>query len=65
MALATGSEGLVKAQMQLQLGPLAGWEESASVCHLWELYEREGQSGLPHHWATGLVSGRWLGPQLL
>ena len=51
--------------MQLQLGPLAGLEESAGVCHMWAIHEREGQSGLPHHEATGLVSGRRVGPQLL
>ena len=57
----TGSEGLVEVQMQLQLGPAVGQEESASVCKLWALHEREGQSGLPHHEATGPASGRWVG----
>ena len=57
-ALATGVKGLVEAQMQLQLGPLAGWEKSTSVHHLWALHQMEGQPGLPHHEATGLASRR-------
>ena len=63
--LATGGKGLVEAQMQLQLAPLAGQEESARVWHPWVLHKREGQSGLPHHEAAGLVSGRQVGLQLL
>ena len=64
MALATGHVGLVEAQKQLQLGASAGQDESASMGCRWALHEGEGQSGLPHHEATGLVSGRWVGLQL-
>ena len=41
MVLATGGEGLVEAQKQLQLGALAGQDESASMDHPWALHEGE------------------------
>ena len=58
MVLATGGEGLVEAQKQLQLGALAGQDESASMDHPWALHEGEEQFGLQPYEATGLVSGR-------
>ena len=64
MALATGCEGLVEAQKQLQLGASAGQDESASMGRRWAIHQGEGQSGLLHYEATGLVSGRWVGLQL-